>query len=153
MEPVDIIIIHLVVIDIVFSDDSIKDNKQSRTIKDTDLFNSALNQPKQTFDGIDLYPDIISKASCYLRSFAMDHPFFDGNKRTALMSAVIFLERNGYEITADNNKMYKFVENIVINKLSVEEISNKLKKIVKPRRKRGYGWNNFVRDIGKKIKK
>ena len=83
----------------------------------------------------------------------MDHPFFDGNKRTALMSAVIFLERNGYEITADNNKMYRFVENIVINKLSVEEISNKLKRIVKPRKKRGYGWNNLIRDISKKIKK
>ena len=117
------------------------------------MFNSALNQPKHTFDGEDLYPDIISKASCYLRSFAMDHPFFDGNKRTALMSAVIFLERNGYEITADNNKMYRFVENIVINKLSVEEISNKLKRIVKPRKKRGYGWNNLIRDISKKIKK
>ena len=143
----------MVVIDEAFSTDEQKNKKQLRGIKDINLFKSALNQPKQTFDKKDLYPDVITKAACYLRSFAMDHAFHDGNKRTALMTAIIFLERNGYEITADNNKMYKFVENIVINKLSVEEISNKLKKIVKPRRKRGYGWNNFVRDIGKKIKK
>lgn len=44
----------MVVIDIAFSDESIIDNKQSRGIKDTNLFDSALNEPKQTFDKKDL---------------------------------------------------------------------------------------------------
>ena len=82
----------------------------------------------------------------------MDHPFFDGNKRTALMSAVIFLERNGYEVIADNNKMYKFVENIVINKLSVEDISAQLNRFVRPIGKRSFKWNNVIKDIIDRIK-
>ena len=45
-------------------------------IKDTNLFNFALYEPKQTFDKEELYSTILMKASCYLRSFAMNHPFF-----------------------------------------------------------------------------
>lgn len=50
---------------------------QLRGIKDTNLFNSALYEPRQTFDRKELYSTVLMKASCYLRSFAMNHPFFD----------------------------------------------------------------------------
>lgn len=105
---------------------------QLRGIKDTNLFNSALYEPKQTFDKIDLYPTILSKASCYMRSFARNHPFFDGNKRTALLSTITFLEKNGYEVKADNDKMFKLVETVVKGRLSVPSIEKRLKKYVKP---------------------
>lgn len=142
------------VIDIAFSDDSIKDRKQSRGIRDTNLFNSALYEPMQTFDKKELYPDVITKASCYLRSFSMNHPFFDGNKRTALMSTVIFLERNGYEVIADNDKMYKFVEKVVKGKLEIPSIARRLKKFIKPMltRKRKLTLIEFVEDIINKVK-
>lgn len=109
-----------------------KNNKQLRGIKDTNLFNSALYEPKQTFDKIDLYSNILKKASCYLRSFSMNHPFFDGNKRTALLATVTFLEKNGYEVIANNEKMFKLVENVVKGKLSIESIERRIKKFVKP---------------------
>ena len=118
----------MVVIDEAFSTDEQKNKKQLRGIKDINLFKSALNQPKQTFDKKDLYPDVITKAACYLRSFAMDHAFHDGNKRTALMTAIIFLERNGYEVKPDNDKLYKFVEKIVNEKLGIPWITKNLKK-------------------------
>lgn len=139
----------MVVIDIAFSDESIVDNKQSRGIKDTNLFNSALNEPKQTFDKKDLYADIITKAACYLRSFSMNHPFYDGNKRTALMATVIFLERNGYEVIADNDKLYKFVEKVVRGKLQISSIARRLKKFIKPvpTRKRKLSPIEFIEDI------
>ena len=91
----------------MFSDyeDGNENRSQLRGIKDTNLFNSALYEPKQTFDKNELYSTILMKASCYLRSFAMNHPFFDGNKRTALLATITFLEQNGYEVTADNEKL------------------------------------------------
>lgn len=143
------------VIDKAFSDDNIQNKKQMRGIKDTNLFNSALYEPMQTFDKRELYPDIISKAACYLRSFAMNHPFFDGNKRTALMATVIFLERNGYEVIADNDKMYKFVEKVVKGKLEILSISRRLKKFIKqmPRRKRRLTVLEFIDDVINRVKK
>lgn len=102
-----------------------------RGIKDTNLFNSALYQPKQTFDKKELYPTILKKASCYLRSFSMNHPFFDGNKRTALLATIIFLENNGYEVIASNEKLYKFVEIVVRGRLEIPSIERRLKKFVK----------------------
>lgn len=142
------------VIDRVFSDESIQNKKQMRGIKDTNLFISALYEPMQTFDKQELYPDIITKASCYLRSFAMNHPFFDGNKRTALMTTVIFLERNGYEVIADNDKMYKFVEKVVKGKLEITSIARRLKKFIKPmpRRKRKLTIFEFIEDVLNKVK-
>ena len=143
------------VIDKAFSDDNIQNKKQMRGIKDTNLFNSALYEPMQTFDKQELYPDITSKAACYLRSFAMNHPFFDGNKRTALMATVVFLERNGYEVIVDNDKMYKFVEKVVKGKLEIPSISRRLKKFIKqmPRRKRRLTLLEFIDDVINRVKK
>lgn len=121
------------VIDDEFCDYEVEANykNQMRGIKDTNLFNSALNQPKQTFDGVDLYPDVMSKASCYLRSFSINHPFHDGNKRTALLATIIFLQDNGYKVVASNEQLYKLVSRVVRGRLSSESIKKRLKKFVK----------------------
>ena len=133
LTPEEIIIIHTVVIDKVFSEyeDESENNAQFRGIKDTNLFNSALYEPKQTFDKKELYPTVLLKSACYLRSFSMNHPFFDGNKRTALMSTITFLEKNGYEVIADNDKLFKLVETVVKGRLEVPSIERRLKKFVR----------------------
>lgn len=145
---------HTVAIDEMFCDyeEEVKYENRLRGIRDADLFDSALNEPKKTFDKKDLYPNILSKASCYLRSFAINHPFHDGNKRTALLAAIVFLEQNGYQVVADNQKMYKLVEKVVKGNLKIEPINRRLKKFIKeaPRRKRKL--EAFL-DIFEKIKK
>lgn len=132
-----------------------KNKSQLRGIKDTNLFNSALYEPKQTFDKQELYSTILMKASCYLRSFSMNHPFFDGNKRTALLSAITFLEQNGYEVIADNEKLFKLVEKVVKGKLSITSIERRLKKFVKPvqNRKRLMSPKEFIFYVYKRVKK
>ena len=60
---------------------------------------SALNAPKATYDAKDLFPDILWKAAALIRSLIENHPFYNGNKRTAVISAIIFLEENGYELS------------------------------------------------------
>ena len=149
--------IHIIAIDEVFSEyeDGNDKNTQLRGIKDTNLFNSALYEPKQTFDKKELYSTILMKASCYLRSFAMNHPFFDGNRRTALLATITFLEKNGYEVKADNEKLFKLVEKVVKGKLSISSIERRLKKFVKPvqNRKRLMNPLEFVSYVYKKAKK
>lgn len=125
--------IHLVAIDEEFCeyDGHSRYSNEMRGIKDFALFDSAINEPKKTFAGEDLYPDIISKAACYLRSLAMNHPFYDGNKRTALLSAVIFLDLNGYKVTCDSETLYRITKEIVEERSTIPEIVQKLKPYIR----------------------
>lgn len=122
--------IHLVAIDKEFCeyDGHNRYDNEMRGIKDVGLFDSAIHEPMKSFDGKDLYSTLEEKTACYLRSLAMNHPFFDGNKRTALLSAVIFLRLNGHKITCDNNTLYIITKGIVENKSSIKEIVE----IIKP---------------------
>jgi death on curing protein len=61
---------------------------------------SALAQPHMTFDGQDLYPALVEKAAALGFSLIQNHPFMDGNKRTAHAAMETFLVLNGYEIVA-----------------------------------------------------
>lgn len=124
LNPEFVFYIHVVAIDENFCeyDGHARYDQEMRGVKDVGLFLSAVEQPKSTFDGKDLYPTVVSKAACYLRSLAMNHPFHDGNKRTALLSTVVFLEMNGYKMTCDNDTLYEIVKNIVEQKKSIEEI-------------------------------
>jgi death-on-curing protein len=59
---------------------------------------SALAQPRMTFGGKELYPSVIEKASALGYSLINNHPFIDGNKRTAHAAMEVFLVLNGFEI-------------------------------------------------------
>ena len=83
----------------------------SRGIRDKNLLASAVNTPFQTFMGNDLYPSIYDKAAQLCYGIANNHPFTDGNKRTALHSMYVYLIINGYDITATQQD----VENLIIN--------------------------------------
>jgi death-on-curing protein len=63
-----------------------------------ELLESAVEMPKSSFGGEDLYPDILDKAAACLFFIAGNHAFRDGNKRTGLAAALTFLALNGTEI-------------------------------------------------------
>ena len=69
-------------------------------IRDTNLLESALARPLN----LDNYgqPDIADLAASYACGIAGNHPFVDGNKRTAFVVAEVFLELNGSELKADD---------------------------------------------------
>ena len=83
----------------------------SSGIRDKNLLASAVNTPFQTFMGNDLYPTIYDKAAQLCYGIANNHPFTDGNKRTALHSMYVYLIINGFDITASQQE----VENLIIN--------------------------------------
>lgn len=69
-------------------------------VLNVDQVDSAVAQPRMAFGGQDLYPSIAEKAAALAFSLSLNHPFQDGNKRTAFMSMWMFLSRNGYRLNA-----------------------------------------------------
>lgn len=63
-------------------------------IRDEGLLESALAQPLQTFDGVELYPSLAEKAARYAFGIVNNHPFADGNKRTGAAVLAVFLRAN-----------------------------------------------------------
>jgi death-on-curing protein len=72
------------------------------------LLQSAVARPQASFDGQDLYLGLFSKAAALLESLIGNHAFVDGNKRTAITSAGLFLQINGYRLTASNQELEDF---------------------------------------------
>lgn len=62
---------------------------------------SAVAQPRATFDDGDLHPTITGKAAALAYSLALNHPFVDGNKRVAHAAMEVFLALNGVDLHAD----------------------------------------------------
>ena len=100
----------------------------SSGIRDKGMFESAINRPFATFGGNDLYPDIYLKAGAFIQAVVKDHPFVDGNKRTAFAGAFVFLKINKIYLQVKKSEGVKFMINVANKNLSVEEISTWLKK-------------------------
>ncbi|MCP9468975.1 MAG: type II toxin-antitoxin system death-on-curing family toxin [Nitrospira sp.] len=64
-------------------------------IRDLGALESAVAQPRMTFDGAELYPTVVEKAASLGFSLIQNHPFVDGNKRTAHAAMETFLVLNG----------------------------------------------------------
>lgn len=67
-------------------------------VRDMGLLESALARPQNQFAYGE--EDVVALAAAYAFGIIRNHPFIDGNERTAFMTAVLFLERNGYRFTA-----------------------------------------------------
>ncbi|MDE2024918.1 MAG: type II toxin-antitoxin system death-on-curing family toxin [Patescibacteria group bacterium] len=92
-------------------------------IRELSLIESAIGRPQSTFDGQDLYESIFHKAAAVLQSLLKNHPFVDGNKRTALTSAGLFLEINGYKLLNFHKEEEDLAINVDNEHLTIEEIA------------------------------
>jgi len=96
----------------------------ARGIRDLKALESAINQPRVTFNEIDLYPDIISKAAALCFFIVMSHPFIDGNKRVGHAAMETFLVLNGYEIKATIDEQEKIIMDLAAGGIKLEEFTN-----------------------------
>lgn len=87
----------------------IKTSGGTMGLRDFGLLQSAIAQPRMTFGGQDLYPSLIDKAVALGFSLMMNHPFVDGNKRTAHASMETFLILNKKEIIADIDEQERII--------------------------------------------
>jgi len=97
-------------------------------IRDLGLLASAIEMPKSKFENKFLHPTIFDKASAYLYHICNNHPFIDGNKRTATISALVFLEDNGISLKFNEIKFENFIVEIAAGKINKKYISSFLKK-------------------------
>jgi death-on-curing protein len=67
-------------------------------LRDLGALQSAIAQPRATFDGIDLYPSLAEKAAALTYALVSNHPFVDGNKRIGHATLETFLILNGFEL-------------------------------------------------------
>lgn len=93
-------------------------------IRDFALLHSALERCKATFAGEDLYPDIFDKASALLHSMTMNHPFLDGNKRTAYQTMKRFLYTNGYTMKVKQSEIVEFCIAVDNDGLTLKQIKS-----------------------------
>lgn len=100
----------------------------SHGVRDLGLIESAVERPRMTLDGKDLYPDVFLKAATLMHSILKNHAFVDGNKRTAYSSCGIFLKLNGYKLENMHKRSLEFAMNVENNSLELEQISKWLKK-------------------------
>lgn len=91
-------------------------------IKDAAALDMAINQPKQIVFGEDLYPTIYDKAAILAINLAKRHPFQNANKRTALVSMLVFFNMNGYTTELDRQEAVQFILNITTSKQEFDEL-------------------------------
>lgn len=107
-------------------------------IREETLLESAVAAPQASMMGQPLISDPIEIAAAYLFYICRNHPFIDGNKRTALAACLVFLEENqllpGAKLPTDDWEM--FVLDIAASKLDRATTTRRLRKLLKRSRKR-----------------
>ncbi|HFQ93551.1 MAG TPA: type II toxin-antitoxin system death-on-curing family toxin [Anaerolineae bacterium] len=93
----------------------------SHGLRDLGLLESAAARPRAAFGGTELYPDIFDKAAALMESLAQNHPFVDGNKRTAITATALFLRQNGHRLQTTNEELERFTLMVVNERPSLEE--------------------------------
>lgn len=97
-------------------------------IRDVGALESALHRPQTGY-----YDTLIHEAAALLESLVQNHPFIDGNKRTAFAVVDVFLRVNGYAITADSGAVYeRFIELLDRGSFNMEHLVPWLEEIVEP---------------------
>ena len=100
-------------------------------IRDLGTLESAVAQPRVTFDGAELYPTLAEKASALGFSIIQNHPFIDGNKRTGHAAMETFLVLNGHHIRASVDEQVEIVLQVASSALPRESFTDWLCRSIK----------------------
>lgn len=112
---------------LVFHKDLVKIYGGEPGVRDDGLLESALAQPKMSFGGKYAHKNIFEMAAAYGFHICMNHPFYDGNKRTALVAVYTFLFVNGYRLNAEKKSLYAIMMNLASGKVDKKELAYFLK--------------------------
>lgn len=99
----------------------------SHGVRDENRLKSVEDAPKQEVFGQEQYPSLYEKAAVYLRNVIGDHPFSDGNKRTAVTACGIFMSRNGQTLNSTPKQLEDFAVKVATDHLDIETIAAWLK--------------------------
>ncbi|MCU1571321.1 MAG: type toxin-antitoxin system death-on-curing family toxin [Naasia sp.] len=86
-------------------------------VKSMDLLESAATRPATSLGGVYKYPTVESAAAALLHSLVQNHPFHNGNKRTALVSMLVFLDRHNLRLESTQDELFKFMIRVAAHRL------------------------------------
>jgi death-on-curing protein len=95
----------------------------STGLRDLGRLEAAIATQSQNVFGEELYPTLIDKAAAIIRGIIADHPFVDGNKRTAILTGLTLLEINDLRFRAQSGEIEDFAVLIATDKLDVPAIT------------------------------
>lgn len=95
---------------------------------------SAVLRPQTTVGGDDAYVDAYDKAAALMHSIARNHPFVDGNKRTAAAAMIVFLKLNGFGFHATQDELVSLTTDVAEGFFDVAQIAGLLK---------GWAWDEI----------
>ena len=102
-------------------------------MRDQGLLESALAQPAATFDGQLIHEDLLAMAAAYLFHIVSNHPFVDGNKRTGLLSALVFLDLNGFAFEHGSEALYELTMAVAEGRVDKAYVTKELRRIAHER--------------------
>ncbi len=102
---------------LIFHENQIQNYGGTTGIRDEGLLESALAQAEQSFGGEYVHSTIFEMAAAYGFHICKNHPFLDGNKRTALVAMYTFLFVNGWKLVADKKLLYATIIALASGKL------------------------------------
>jgi len=103
-------------------------------VRDVALLESAVAAPQATFGGESPFKDLAEVAAAYLFYLCRNHPFLDGNKRTALGACIVFLRLNGIEPRADGPEWEALTLAVAASDIDRDEATKRLRKLLPKRR-------------------
>lgn len=87
-------------------------------VRSSEALQGILQGAFQTFSGTELYPTVVDKAAYFCTEIIRQHPFIDGNKRTALAILGAYLAMHGHVLGADGDELYGVMIALVTRELS-----------------------------------
>ncbi len=99
--------------------------------RDRALIESAVSRPFQSFGGQEFYKTLFEKAAPLFHSLVCNHPFGNGNKRTAVLAADLFLVANGFFLALDNDQMYRLAKRTAMHNAKGIPCETVLRRIAK----------------------
>lgn len=100
-------------------------------IRDLGALESAVAQPRATFDMVDLYPSLVDKAAVLCLSIVQNHPFVDGNKRTGHAAMSTFLLLNGAEVDATIDEQEQLMLDLAAGRIRRDQLTAWLSEHIK----------------------
>lgn len=96
-------------------------------VRDLGRLEATVATQYQEVFGRELYSTVFEKVAAMLRGIIADHPFVDGNKRTAMLVAMTYLGLNGYQFVARSGEVEDFAVCFATNYLEIDDIAAWLK--------------------------
>jgi death-on-curing protein len=120
---------------LIAHDEQLAEHGGQEGVRDLSGLESAIMRPQQMLHYASTPPGLARLAAAYAVGISRNHPFVDGNKRTALVVCFTFLKINGLNVTAEPIERYAMFEGLASGNISEQKFTKWLENCVEPKRR------------------